>query len=147
MRIRNCNSCFWRHAALDMLFVFQFLFLLNVSWDFFLTVLLNTSQGALVIAGLPTLAVTLLSLSWIIVVFVLAVKLLSYLKKRETDDNPLVFWVHFGYIFLMILYVVLMILAILNPVVAWPIIVQYLVNILWAATLIYFRHRIKTLYF
>jgi hypothetical protein len=130
-----------------MLFAFQFLFLVNVSWDFFLTVLVNTSEGALVIAGLPGAAIILLTLSWIIVTFVLAIKLLSYLKKRETNDNPLIFWVHFGYVFLMILYVILMILAILNPLVPWPVVIQYLVNVLWAATLVYFRHRVKTLYF
>jgi hypothetical protein len=39
------------------------------------------------------------------------------------------------------LYIGLIILAILNPLVAWPLIMNYSMNIAWAVALIYFRYK------
>lgn len=130
-----------------MLFVLQCLFLANITWDFFLTVVVSSSHRALVFSGLSAGTTMFLIVPWIIGILVLATMLLVYMKKQEEGTNPLTIRVHFDYGLLMLLYVALIVFALINPAVAWPIVLNYLVNIVWAGALIYFRYRVMRLYF
>lgn len=121
--------------------VFQGLFLATTTWDFFLTVVVN-SHRSLVFSGLASGTAMFIIIPWILGIFVLALVILSFLSRK--DIPKLTRRVNYEYGLFILIYGALAILAITNPVIMWPVVMNYIVNIIWAGALIYFRSVIIT---
>jgi hypothetical protein len=131
---------YWKRVAFNMLFTCQALFLGTTAWDFFLTVIVQ-SHRSLVFTGIGASLSTFIILPWIIGIFVLMFMLLLYMANE--DKQLMITRWNFDYIGMIILYVIMFVLALTNPVVAWPILLNYLINIAWAGSLIYFRLAVR----
>lgn len=126
---------YWKRVAFNMLFTYQALFLGTTSWDFFLTVIVQ-SHRSLIFSSLGAASMFLI-FPWIIGLFVLTFMLLIYMVDEE-KQLMVTKW-NFDYIGMIILYIIMFLLALFNPIVAWPIMLNYLINIAWAGSLLYFR--------
>jgi hypothetical protein len=123
----------------------QALFLATIVWDFFLTVLVPTSHRALVLSGLGSVAtVYFVIVPWAICILVSLITFIIFLCN--TDHNPIRGVSHYKYAILGIIYMCFTALAILNPAVTWPIVLSYIINVVWAGTILYYRVVIGNLY-
>ena len=129
--------------CLNLLFAFQALFLASTTWDFFLTIIVANSHRALIFSQLGIFTSGIIVTLWLILIFVLAALLLVFLYKKDKNQPGLATVVHHGYFILSLIYLIFFFLGIVNPVVAWPIVLNYMVNFVWSIALIFFRIRIK----
>lgn len=133
---------YWRNLSLNMIQAFQGIFLATTAWDFFLTVIID-SHRSLVLANFAGLASALIIIPWIAGIFVLLIVFLSFLMRRDSLDTKIMkHRVSLEYSIFVVIYSVLAVLAIINPVISWPVVLNYLVNVVWAALLIYFRTKV-----
>ena len=123
-----------------MLCIFQGLFLASTTWDFFLTVVVQ-SHRALVFAGLSAGTSAFIILPWIVGIFIVAAMLVFFMISKE--KAVLSTRINFEYIGMALVYAALFFIAIFNPMVAWPVVVNYIVNVVWAVSLVYFRTAIR----
>lgn len=126
---------------MNMLFVYQALFVGTTAWDFFLTVVVGGSIRSQIFSILPATTSFLIIVPWLIGIFLLALMLLIYLNNK--DYSPPTYKVNFEYIGMMIIYVVLFLLSIFTPSIPWILVFNYLVNIVWIWSLIRFRRFIQ----
>jgi hypothetical protein len=131
---------YWKNLSLNMLCLFQGLFLASTTWDFFLTVVVH-SHRALVFAGLSTGTAAFIILPWITGIFIMAAMLVAFMISKE--KSVMSTRINFEYGGMICVYLVLFFMAMFNPVVAWPIVMNYLVNAVWAASLIYYKIAIR----
>lgn len=131
----------WKKLATSQLTALRILFLLTVSWDFFLTIIAKAAQRALVLTGVGTTYTPFIIFPWAITLFALALLILLHLKKD--DQAAITTYGYFVYISFIIIYAMLAIIAFINPLVAWPLIINYLVNIVWAISIMYFRSKVR----
>ena len=131
---------YWKNLSLNMLCIFQGAFLATTTWDFFLTVVVH-SHRSLVFAGLSAGTATFIILPWIVGIFIMAAMLVAYMISKE--KSALSKRINFEYSGIVCVYVVLFFMALFNPLVSWPVAMNYLVNIVWAISLMYFRIAIR----
>lgn len=137
------NEYTWKQLAESLLNGLRILFLMTVSWDFFLTLVSKASQRALVLTGVGSGYTPIIFVPWAFCLFVLALFVLQHLT-RKNQSSPLKHGQFIYYAFIG-LYLILSCIAFMNPLISWPLIINYLVNIVWAGTIIYFRHRMDLL--
>lgn len=131
----------WKAYSYRVLMTLQVLFVATLTWDFFLTVLVKTSHRASVILGTTSAIAPIIIFFWILVIIGLLV--LAFCSSKADAGIASSKFIRYEYLFLvmsMILYVALIILALINPLVLWPILINYAVNIIWVCLLIYFRY-------
>ena len=73
---------------------------------------------------------------WIIGIFILMIMLIVFMMSENHRSTIRVDFEHIG---MMIVYFVLFLLAVFNPIISWTIALNYLVNIAWSASIIYFK--------
>lgn len=131
----------WKELATSQLNALRILFLMTVSWDFFLTIISKASQRALLLTGVGAQYTPIVVIPWAACILLLAILLYFQLKK---DDQSVVtqygYYVYFAFIGL---YVILSCIALINPLISWPLMLNYIVNILWASTIVYFRFKVN----
>lgn len=137
------KDTYWKSLCLNLLFAFQALFLASTTWDFFLTVIVANSHRALIFSQLGIFTTGIIVIPWLVLIFVLSAMLLVFLYKKDKNQPELATGVHYGYFILSLLYLIFFFLGIFNPVVAWPIVLNYIVNFVWSIVLIFFRIRVK----
>ena len=131
----------WKAYSYRALMTLQVLFVATLTWDFFLTVLVKTSHRASVMLGSASAVAPIIIFFWILVIVGLSVLVLCSSKSDAGIASGK--FIRYEYLFLVmsaILYVALIILALINPLVLWPILINYAVNIIWVVLLIYFRY-------
>lgn len=139
------NNINWRELAYKMLIMLRVLFTITLSWDFFLTVGFQTSQRALVFSGVGALFSPYLIILWLLCIVGMTFILIygTYGKKEcQEKISKLAYLLMAGGF---VLYGSLVILAIMNPIVAWPVILNYIVNLGWVMSLVYFRREFTAL--
>lgn len=123
-----------------MLFTFQALFLGTTIWDFFLTVIITTSaRSEMFVALIP--ASVFIIVPWIVLIFILTIFLFRALLTRDTDRSLLA-PIHLGYGLLCVLYLIFFAVAVVSPLIAWPLVMNYFINAVWAGSIVFFRIRI-----
>ena len=120
-----------------MLFTYQVLFIGTTAWDFFMTVVVSNSLRSLIFSELPSGMSVFIIAPWLLGLFILTATILAFIFKNEF--GPPITPINFEYGGIMIVYIILFILSLFNPAVSWPLVVNYLINIVWAGTLICFR--------
>lgn len=124
-----------------MFLAFQALYICTTVWDFFLTVAIPNSNRSQIFSALsPTLSVTII-LCWLASILILTVILFSYLLKDEY--TPVTPTVNIEYSIIIVLYACILIITLFNPIILWPLVLNYIVNIIWGITLICFRKAIQ----
>lgn len=136
----NNSSVYWKTLTLNMMFVFQTLFLATTTWDFFLTIS-TASARAIVFNDISTLYTALILAPWVVGIFALAILLIFFSATIETPPKSIP--LNYEYIGFVVLYLVLSVLAITNPAVSPFVAMNYVVNACWALALIYYRYLIK----
>lgn len=133
------ETLYWKALAFNCSVVSQFLFLATMCWDFFLTVLVEDSHRSLIFAIFPFSSAVIV-IPWIIGIFLLLGCLIIFIEKQhgEWEGIP----ARFGFKITAIVYFVLFILAVFNPVISTPLAINYLVNIGWVISLMYTRRKI-----
>jgi hypothetical protein len=132
---------YWKTLALNMLFAFQGLFIISTAVDFFLTVLSNSARSQ-VLTELSPLASMIIILPWIAGIFILALMLIIFIAN--TSNKPWIPGVDIEYSGMLLLYLALFFIAIFNPLVIWPVVVNYLAHIIWVCAIMYFRIAVNT---
>lgn len=134
-----------KEVAYNLLIALQALFLATTVWDFFLTVLVPNSHRALVFSGLGSIAtVYFIIIPWAICILWALITFVIFLCN--TDHNPIRGMTHYKYAILGLIYVCFTVLAILNPAVMWPIVLNYIINVVWVGLILYYRVVIGNLY-
>lgn len=137
------ETTYWKSLSLNLLFAFQVLFLATATWDFFLTAVISNSHRALVFSQLGAISTGLIVVPWLASLFVLSIMLIVFLINKEKNQPILTTRVHYEYGVFSIIYLVLAISATTNPLVGWPVVLNYIVNFFWSIILIYFRIKTK----
>jgi hypothetical protein len=132
---------YWREKCLNALFTLQALFLGTAIWDFFLTVIIETSKRSEVFAVLAPGLSGIILIPWLGSIIILTLFLFRVLMRKHYD-KPLLKPLHIGYFILFLVYLILMILALINPVITWPLVMNYFINGSWAVAILYFRIKI-----
>jgi len=116
---------------------------MTITWDFFLTVIISTSQRALVLSGIgPVLASAVIG-SWAISIIVLYLLLFTLIGAKGVTVEKYTKIAYFFLVVIVLVYAALFVLAIYHGVV-FAVIMSEAVNMLWGLALIYFRyHNIK----
>lgn len=134
-----------RKLAFDLLITLQALFLVTTIWDFLFTVLVPGSYRALVFSGLGSVAtVSLVIVPWALCITFLVITFVIFLVCR--DHRPIQSHIHYYYGFLGLMYLGFTLLALSNPLITWPIVINYIVNVVWAASIVYYRIVIRKLH-
>lgn len=134
------NTVFWKALAEKLIIFVRFLFLCIISVDFFITMVALSSQRALIFTGFGAMFHPYAIIIWLILILGLTTVLMVSLKQGKLDHHK---FPYFAYIFLILaimFYTGLIVLAIISPAVAWPIMVAYAINIMLSFSLIYFRN-------
>ena|ERR1700756_3526715 len=131
----------WKELATSQLTALRILFLMTVTWDFFLTIVSRASQRAMVLTGVGAQYTPIIVIPWAICILILAVLIFAHLKK---DDQSIItkygYFVYFAFVGL---YLILSCIAFINPLIAWPLMINYAVNIGWALVIVYFRYKLS----
>lgn len=136
----------WKALVGRFLILVRMIFALTITWDFFLTVVVSTSQRAQVLTGLGAVFAPWIVGLWLVVLLGMLVLLYDHAfinTDMKTVNKKKMYLVHGVFVLTIILYASLAILAFLNPLVFWPVVVNFCVNILWSGTLIYFRYKMQ----
>lgn len=135
----------WRELAFKMLVILRTLFVVTISWDFFLTIGFQTAQRALVFTGIGSMFAPYLIALWLFTIVGLVFVLIygTYGKKECEEKIGKLAYILLASSFL--LYGSLLVLSIIIPVVAWPVVLNYLINLSWVISLIYFRREFSEL--
>lgn len=137
----NNASAYWKNLVLNMMFVFQTLFLASTTWDFFLTVSASSARS-LVFSALDPLYTSIILVAWLVGIFTLAVFLIVFSTQIETK-MPRTIPFNYEYGGFILLYIVLTGIALSNPAVSTFVAMNYVVNASWCIALIYYRNLIK----
>lgn len=132
----------WKSLALRELIALRVLFVLNLVWDFFLTVVIQSSMRSHVLLDFGAAFAPYIIILWIIVITG-SILLFPELIKDPTE-RKYILSIQFCYIILIsavVLYLVLFIISILNILILWPIVVSYGMSLLWAGVLLYFKYQ------
>jgi hypothetical protein len=132
---------YWKDLSLNMFLASQGLFICTTVWDFFMTVIIPNSVRSHIFSGISTTLSMILIVSWLLGIFILTGILFTFLLRDEYKPMPVT--INIEYSGIILLYSVLGIISLFNPIIVWPVILNYVVNILWAFTLIYFRRAIQ----
>ena len=132
---------YWKTLALNMLTAGQALFVVNTVWDFFLTVVVPNSIRSHIFANISSVASVFIVLPWLLGIFALTILLFGSLVNGQSELITHRINVEYGA--MMLVYIALFGVACFNPAIAWPIMLNYVVNIVWACTLICFRRAIQ----
>lgn len=114
----------------------QALFIGTVAWDFFLTILTQSIRSH-IFTGMPAAVSMMIIIPWILGIFILLAMLLIFMINKDTD--PLISNKNFEYGGMALVYIILFFIGLFNPLIPWPIVLNYLLNIVWAGSLICFR--------
>jgi uncharacterized membrane protein len=98
-----------------------------------------------VFSGLGSVAtVYFLIVPWALCILVSLITFIVFLCN--TDHNPIRSRSHYKYAILGLIYLCFTVLAILNPAVMWPIVFNYIVDVVWVGVILYYRVVIGNLY-
>lgn len=114
--------------------------LLSIIWDFFLTVAVSTSARSLVFTGIGSSFSNIIIPIWLLVILFL-ITVVIYESFTGTISNS-----KFSYFVLSVsgsMYMILVILAIMNPSVAFPVVLSFVSLGIWSFVLIYFKKKIS----
>lgn len=131
---------YWKKIAINMYIALYTLFVGTVAWDFYLT-LVTTSLRSTTLHILPSGISAFIIFSWLGAVLILSFMLMFFIFTKDQYAIPP--YITFPYVLIMCVYGALFVLAILTPAIPIPLAVNYLVNAVWAAILIYFTHEIR----
>lgn len=136
----NNDIKYWKTQAAALLVFLRFLFLLTISSDFFLTLVSISSQRGLVLTGFGAAFHPYALALWIIIILGLSISFAGGMRSGKLDNKIFNFLAQMMLVLSIFLYIGLIVLVYLNIAVAWPIVLAYGTNILWAVGLIYFRN-------
>ena len=130
---------YWKSLVMDMLLVYQGLFVASAVWDFFMTVVMPTSMRSHVFSILSHGLSAFVILPWLVGIFILIGLLFSHFIINVDYKSITLgtLWLEYGP--MMYVYVILFIISIFNPLVGWPLVLNYLTSIFWIISLIHFR--------
>jgi hypothetical protein len=141
--MEQCTN--WRELAFQMLVILRSLFVVTITWDFFLTIGFQTAQRALVFTGIGSLFAPYLIVLWLFVIVGMAFTLIYGTYGKKECEEKIAKLAYFMLFLSFILYGSLLVLSVLITVVAWPVVLNYLINLTWVACLIYFRREFSML--
>jgi hypothetical protein len=135
----------WKELAYKMLIMLRVLLVATLSWDFFLTFGFQASQRALLLSGIGSVFTPYVIALWILTIIGMTFILVygTYGKKECEEKISKIAYLLMASGF--VLYGSLIILSLLNPIVAWPVILNYMVNLVWIMSLIYFKREFSAL--
>lgn len=137
----------WKGLSQKLLITLRTLFVATLTWDFFLTVVIKTSARAHVLQGMAAPFAPFVVIVWLITIIGLSLLLLDIVFNKTADDaDGNRKYTAYGLLILSIfLYVILAVLAFVNPIVIIPVIINFIVNLAWAVALLYFRIKFYSL--
>ena len=133
-----------KYMSYNLLVALKVLLFATATCEFLFTVLLHGSYKALVFSGLSS-ATTLVfvTIPWAICLICLALSFIGYLY---TKDTKFIFkYAHYQYMFLALLYIFFTTISFVNPVIIWPVVLNYATDAVWAITILYYRYKIDKL--
>lgn len=74
---------------------------------------------------------------WVLLILVLVVVLIDGLFNKGQLAKKIPYLINGSLIFSTIFYTLLAILSFINPLVLWPVVISFLINALWSATMLY----------
>lgn len=138
----------WKGFSRKLIMTMRTLFVATITWDFFLTVVIKTSQRAHVLMGPGAVFAPFLIIIWAVVIMGLCYILLDVVRIQSPAieaENRRKYTAYGLLLLTIILYISLTILAIMNPVVMWPVVVNFAVNLGWGVALFYFRNKFMSI--
>lgn len=122
-----------------ILITMRALFIATITWDFFLTVVIKTSQRAHILMGPGAVFAPFVTILWIAIIIGCFCLMIGPIFKSPVDVTPVrKFTIYSVLISVIFLYGGLTILAFINPLVLWPVVVNFMVDMTWAFALLYF---------
>lgn len=128
----------WKSLAHRMLIVSRFLIVSTLLWDFVVTAVYHSSMKATVLASLGIAAMPIVTI-WLISIIGLSILLLvsAYGSPEVEEKTTLVAHICLG--INLVIYGLFLALGIPDPSISVPIILNYITNMMWIVSLIYFR--------
>lgn len=136
------NVLSWKDLATSLFTALRVFFLVTSTWDFFLTIVAKASQRALVLTGIGASYTPYIVMPWACSIILLAFLLLDHLRKK--DQSIVTRYGVYVYVAFIAIYISLAILAVINPLVSWPLVLNFLANAGWAVAIMYFRFKLKS---
>lgn len=132
---------YWKALAQNMFLIIQGLFIATVIWDFFLTVIVPGSTRSHIFYGLSLpISIGIISI-WIIGIFLMTGIFFTFILRENYTLFPRT--INIEYIGIILFYTLLCVISFFNPVIVWPIILNYTINIIWAVSIICFKNSIQ----
>jgi len=131
----------WKKLSLNMFLTYQILFVFTVIWDFFVTVAVPNTVRAHIFSSLPLITSVAIIVPWLLWIFIIAGIICLCIMKD--DCNVIYERSVLKYGSIAVLYSIMLVLSIISPLVIWPVLVSYSINIIWALTLVYFGINIQ----
>ncbi len=138
----------WETTAQRLLLALRILFVTQLTWEFFLTIVFKTSVRSHVLMGAIAPFAPFIVVIWLIVIVGLTA-LVSEGVYRTTAIEPTLKRQYIAYTLIgvtTLLYTVLTILAIVNPLTAWPVALSFGMDIMWSVAMFYFRYKFQRIY-
>lgn len=134
----------WKKISREFWVCIRIIFLLTITWDFFLTVIFQSSYREVVLNTLGPIIAPVLISTWLVCIVGIAIVLLTVLDSSGTAHKR---FEKTAYVLLaatVFVYLTLTIGAMIG-VATWPIVLNYAVNTVWAAMIIYFKYKMLAL--
>ena len=134
---------YWRSLAGQLLVYLRFLFILNLASDFFLTLLYGGSHSALVLTGYGAEFHPFAIIILMVLIVGFSIAFTGTLSKGKLDHNIFSKLAQCMLVLSIAFYSVMLVLSFMTSIVLWPVVMVYIMNITWAAGLIYFRRQFQ----
>lgn len=134
----NNTESEWKHISLYSLTVSQVLFTATTAWDFFLSVIVIESYRYALFASLPSALAATIVVPWLIGIFFLLAVVVVFAVKGNHSLVP--YPIEYGYGLIAAIYFLLILVTIVMTS-SWPLMLNYIVNFVWAASIVKERRR------
>ena len=136
MQSHDTNT--WKSLAYRMLLVSRLLIVATLTWDFVITAVFHSSMKSAVITilgiyALPIICVWMISIIGLWVLLVLAAYGSPLIEKKTA------FAAHTCLGINLVIYGIFLIIGCFDPSISAPLILNYVTNMMWVTSLIYFR--------
>ena len=136
------QTVFWKNLSINMLIVYELLFIGTITRDFFITIVIPNSIKSQIFSNLSTSASFIIIISWLFSLFLSSIMMMTFLLHKDYSLPINKMRIEYGGI--MIIYIILFTLSIFTPAVPWIVVFDYAIYVIWIWSLIRFRLLIQS---
>ena len=140
------NSKYWKYIAVQEIIALRALFILNMVWDFFMTVVMHAPQHGYVLLDTGAAFAPYITIIWILAIIG---SIFILFDIAQVDKHFRSFFISSGAAIALtlavVLYTMLVGIAVTSSIIIWPMVLGYGINLLWAIGLLYCQIRYSDL--